>query len=230
MMGDTNGRTAVVVGATGNLGRSVCSALRSRGFRIHETWLRHDHPDVRDPSAFDDLPDRIHAAIYVAGINRVAKAEDVTEAIWDEVLDINLKAAFRFAQAAFPGMKAAGEASFITISSIMVTHPYPGRVPYAIAKAGLEALTKCLAVEWGRFGIAAHCIRLGHLEGLMRTTRTDPTLLDSVKKISALGNLIRPDRVADFIAYIASECHGIMSGETIDVDPAYTINRWPLNL
>ncbi len=228
-MGDTNGRTAVVVGATGNLGSSVCSALRSRGFRIHETWLRRDHPDVRDSRAFEDLPDRIDAAIYIAGINRVAKAEDVTEEIWDEVLDVNLKAAFRFAQAAFPGMKAAGKAAFITISSIMVTHPYPGRVPYAVAKAGLEALTKCLAVEWGRFGIATHCIRLGHLEGLMRTTKTDPALLDKVKKISALGCLIKPDHVAKLIAHLASECNNIMSGETIDVDPAYVINRWPLD-
>lgn len=221
-------KVAVVVGATGNLGRSVCSALRTRGFDLHETWLKKDHPDVRDEHAFQDLPECIHAAIYLAGVNRVLPAEQVTTSIWDEVLDVNLKYAFIFAQKALPGMKAAGKASFITISSIMTTHPYPGRAPYAAAKAGLEALTKSLAVEWGKFGIATHCIRLGHLEGLMKTTRTDPSLLDAVRRTSALGTQINAAQVASFIANLVTDCQGMTSGETIEIDPAYVINRWPI--
>lgn len=222
-------RNAVVVGATGNLGGAICNALEKAGFSIDPLWRGADRPDCRLASSYDQLPEKIHAAIYVAGINRVAKAEELTEQTWDEVFDINLKGAFLFAQKAFPAMKAAGRSSFVTISSIMVTHPYPGRLPYAASKAGLEAMTRCLAVEWGPYGISTHSLRLGHVTGLMKSTVANPKLLDSVRESVPSGRLIPPEDVGSYVSWLVASggIHSI-SGSVIDFDPAYTINRWPL--
>lgn len=221
-------KTAVVIGATGNIGGAVTRALENAGYYVDPTWKGADRPDCTKASSYQSLPPKIDVAIYLAGINRVGKAEEMAESVWDEVLNVNLKGAFLFAQAAFPAMKAAGKSSFIAISSIMATHPYPQRLPYATAKAGIEGLVRALAVEWGPHGIATQALRLGHISGLMKSTKTNPALLDAVKAKSPLGNLISPEEVASYIVWLANGgCHA-MSGNITDFDPAYTINRWPL--
>jgi NAD(P)-dependent dehydrogenase (short-subunit alcohol dehydrogenase family) len=221
-------KTAVVVGATGNLGQAICKQLQQAGFMVDPQWLMATRPDVRHAEAYTHLPEKIDMAIYLAGYNHVSKAEDLSETDWDKVLDINLKGAFLFAKAAFPALKAAAHASFVVVSSIMVTHPYPGRIAYAAAKAGLEAMTRTLAVEWGQYGIATHALRLGHIDGLMKSTTTAPGLLDAVKSHSPLGQLITPEEVASYMLWLAQGGCQSISGSVIDFNPGYTINRWPI--
>lgn len=221
-------KTAVVIGATGNIGGAVVRALEDEGYYVDPTWKSADRPDCTKASSYKSLPPKIDVAIYLAGINRVGKAEELADGVWDEVFNINLKGAFLFARAAFPSMKAAGRSSFIAISSIMATHPYPHRLPYAASKAGLEGLVRSLAVEWGEHGIATQALRLGHITGLMKSTKTNPALLGAVKAKSPLGELISLEDVASYIVWLAGGgCHAT-SGNIMDFDPAYTINRWPL--
>lgn len=221
-------KVAVVVGATGNIGQAVCEALRHAGFTLDSQWLGADRPDATRMESYARLPKRIDVAIYLAGINKVAKAEELGEADWDSVMNVNLRGAFLFAKAAFPALKMAGQSCLVAISSIMATHPYPGRLPYATAKAGLEGMMRALAVEWGQYGIATHAIRLGHITGLMKTTVANPKLLDAVKQHTPSGKLISPDEVASYIVWLAQGGCQSVSGNAIDFDPAYTINRWPL--
>jgi NAD(P)-dependent dehydrogenase (short-subunit alcohol dehydrogenase family) len=221
-------KTAVVIGGTGLLGKAVCAELEARGYTIDPMWLSPHRPDVRDPHAFDALPARIDAAIYLAGINIVEPAQSLTEEQWDDVMDINVKGAFRFAQAAFAGMRAAGNAHFLSISSIMATHPYPSRVAYATSKAALEGMTRALAVEWGQYGICVNALRLGHLNGLMKTTKANPQLLEAVQKNAATGKLIEPKAVAKYAGWLLAESEQAVSGCIADFDPAYVINRWPV--
>lgn len=221
-------KTAVVIGATGNIGQAVCKVLQQAGFVLDQQWLDADRPDASLKASYNHLPKKIDTAIYLAGINRIAKSEELSLDDWDKVHNINLKGAFFFAQAAFSALKAAKHSSFIVISSIMTTHPYPGRLAYATAKAGLEAMVRSLSVEWGEHGIATHALRLGHMEGLMKTTVANPLLLDAVKKHAPLGNLIPPDEVAKYILWLAQGGCQVVSGGVIDFDPGYIINRWPL--
>lgn len=222
-------KTAVIVGATGNLGSAICEVLRTRGYDIDPIWLSADRPDATKSASYAKMPPKIHAAIYVAGINIVAPVETLTEEQWDMVMDVNLKGAFLFAKGALAGLKAASPSTFATISSIMVTHPYPNRAAYASAKAGIEGLTKVLAVEWGQYGIASHSVRLGHLEGLMKSTPPNPKLLEAVKARTPLKRLIQPKQVAEYIGWLVDGGSSAVSGSVLTFDPAYTINRWPLD-
>ncbi len=223
-----NLRNSVVIGATGNLGRAICKILSDEGFYVDPLWQRPDHPDATDSGSYKNLPEQIDAAIYLPGINKIELAENLKETDWDSVLNVNLRGAYLFAKAAFPAMKRSGNAIFVTISSIMTTHPYPGRLAYAAAKSGLEALTRVLAVEWGKYGISTHCIRLGHLEGLMKSTGSNPQLLEAVKSKTPSSKLIDSECVAKFILWLAEGGGKAVSGCVIDFDPAYIINRWPL--
>lgn len=221
-------KVAVVIGATGLIGGAVCDTLLQNNFELDQQWLTPDRPDCTKASSYNNLPPKIDAAIYLAGVNHVASAENLTEEQWDNVINVNLKGAFLFFQAALSGLKAAEKSTLICMSSIMVTNPYPERLPYSASKAALEGVVRSLAVEWGPYGVATHAIRLGHVSGLMKSTRTNPLLLDSVKKKSPLGKLIEPMEIASYILWLVQGgCHS-MSGSISDFNPAYTINRWPI--
>ena len=221
-------KTAVVIGATGNLGSAVCKQLKKAGYEIDKTWSSAKHPDATKAESYANLPSKIDAAIYLAGINVVEKAEKLTEEQWDKVMDVNLKGAFLFAKAAFPAMKAAKQATFVVISSIMATHPYPNRLAYTTAKSALEGFTRNLGVEWGKHGIYTNCIRLGHLAGLMKSTPPNPKLLNAVKKNTPDKSLVDPNDVAKYITWLAEGGSKSMTGTVTDFDNAYTLNRWPL--
>ncbi len=221
-------KQAVVVGATGNLGRAVCAVLEKSGFDVDPLWRGDNRPDATKASSYESLPDKIHLAVYLAGVNVVEDTQNLSEETWDHVIDTNLKGAFLFAKAAYPRMVAAHGATFIGISSINALHPYPKRAAYAASKAGLEGLIRELAVEWGSDGIVTHAIRLGHLEGLMKTTVANPAFLDAVRARTPSHTLIPPDAVGEYIAWLGNGGSKYLSGSVLDFDPAYTLNRWPL--
>lgn len=221
-------KNAVIVGATGNLGQAVSKVFQEAGYNLDQQWLFSNRPDVTLAESYDSLPDKIDAAIYIAGVNPVSLAENLSEENWDLAHNVNLKGAYLFAKSAFPALKKSGRSSFIVISSIMVTHPYKERLAYATAKAGLEAMARVLAVEWGEYGISTQAIRLGHLAGLMKSTQTAPKLLTAVKQHMPQGKLIEPSEVAKYILWLADGGCASVTGNVTDFDPAYTINRWPV--
>src|SRR5580704_16921374 len=139
------GKTAVIVGATGNLGRALSTALQSAGWHIDPVWTSENRPDAARAESYAHLPKRIDFAAYLAGVNVIADTQDLAEADWDRVFATNLKGAFLFAKAAFPALCAAGRSSYVAISTINTLHPYPRRAAYAASKAGLEGLVRELA-------------------------------------------------------------------------------------
>ena len=221
-------KTAVIVGANGNLGRATCAALEEAGFDIDPAWRSDDRPDAANAGSYENLPKKIHFAAYLAGVNVVEDTQNLKEEDWARVMATNLTGAFLFAKAAFPGLAAAGHSSFVGISSINTMHPYPRRAAYVASKAGLEGLIRELAVEWGAHGIATHCIRLGHLHEFMRTTKPNPGFLAAVKSHTPSGELIPAEAVASYMAWLANGGARYISGSVIDFDPAYTLNRIPI--
>jgi len=221
-------KTAVIVGANGHLGKATCDALEAVGYEIDPVWRSSERPDAALASSYRSLPPKIHFAAYLAGVNVVEDTQNLSEDDWARVLATNLTGAFLFAKAAFPAMAAAGRSVFVGVSSINVMHPYPRRIAYVASKAGLEGMIRELAVEWGPQGIATHCIRLGHLEQFMRTTKPNPAFLEAVKAHTPSKELIPADAVGSYMAWLATGGARYISGSVLDFDPAYVINRIPL--
>lgn len=218
-------KTAVLVGATGNIGKALQDSL-AHEFELDQTWLGQKRPRISNPDAFNELPKTVHLAIYAAGINKVQTLKETTDRDWEEVIDVNLSGAFRFARAVAQKFPKDGSGVLVFISSIMSTHPYPNRLAYSSSKGAIESLTKALAVEAdGKFSTFA--IRLGHINALMSTTKTNPKLLDEVKRLSIDKSLSEPSEVADFITSLLPFA-GLINGTTIEADRGYTSNRWPL--
>jgi NAD(P)-dependent dehydrogenase (short-subunit alcohol dehydrogenase family) len=220
-------KTAVVIGATGNLGSAIVVALERAGYEIDRTWTSAGHPDATLASSYANLPARIDMAIYAAGINVIKPVHELTEQEWDEVMNVNVRGAFLFARAAFAGLKVA-RGTFVSISSMNAVFPYPNRAAYCTSKAALEGLTRQLAVEWGEHGISTHAIRLGPLNKLMKTTQANPVILEGIKKRLPQHELIPPEAVADYIVALGAGGAPWVTGSVIDFDAGYTRNIYPL--
>ena len=226
-MSSNTKKVAVVIGATGNLGTAIVTALKSAGYKIDKTWTSANHPDARLASSYKNLPSYIDLAIYVAGINLVKPVHEIEEEEWDKVMDTNLRGAFLFARGAFAGLKAA-KGTFVTITSMNARYPYPNRSAYTTSKAGLEGLTRQLAVEWGEHGISTHAIRLGPLNKLMKSTKVNPLILEATKKRLPQHELIPHEAVAKYILMLGDGVAPWVNGAVVDFEAGFTLNAYPL--
>ncbi len=119
-----------------------------------------------------------------AGIDPLG-ATDVpgtSEADWDRVMAVNVKSAFLFARAVLPGMIAAKGGSMVFTSSIAGVRPVAGEVAYAVSKAGLVQLARCIALDHAKHGIRANALCPGYLEAVMADRRADMSPADLAQR------------------------------------------------
>ncbi|MEK7095133.1 MAG: SDR family oxidoreductase, partial [Patescibacteria group bacterium] len=96
------------------------------------------------------------------------------------------------------------------------------------SKAGLEVLTRQLAVEWGQYGISTHAIRLGPLNKLMKSTKANPLILEATKKRLPQHELIPPEAVAKYIVMLGDSVAQWVTGAVVDFEAGFTLNAYPL--
>ena len=188
MSSDIAGKVAWVTGASSGLGHRFAQVLAGAGAVVALSARRTgrlqalaqeigggralvvtldmaDVPAIRDAAArIERELGPIDILVNNAGVSRQARLEDFTEADYDAVLDVDLKGAFFAAQAAARQMIAHRRAGrIVNIASIAAFRPLGQQAPYSIAKAGLVALTRSQAREWGRHGINANAICPGYI-------------------------------------------------------------------
>jgi len=181
--------------------------------------------DVRDPAAVNDAVSavvselgRLDILINGAAGNFICLAENLSPNGFGTVVDIDLKGTFNMSRAALPHLKAQG-GSVINISA---TLPYLGTMGQAhasAAKAGVDSLTKTLAVEWGPHGIRVNGIAPGPIEGTEGVRRlTNEKSREGALRHCPLGRLGTVDDIANASLYLASDAASYVNGVTLVVD------------
>jgi NAD(P)-dependent dehydrogenase (short-subunit alcohol dehydrogenase family) len=159
-----------------------------------------------------------------AGIAPGANAEDVTVENFDATLNVNLKGTFFASQAAATVMIRQGFGRIINIGSQAGLVALPGESVYCMTKAAIAHLTRCLAVEWGEYGITVNCVAPTFIE----TPGTDAALSDPafradvVDRIAALHRIGQPSDVTGAVVFLASPAAGLITGSTVTVDGGWT--------
>lgn len=244
------GQVALVTGAARGLGRSISLALAHAGADV-ALGLRDVNADsgltdeIRkmgrkvlplqmDVSRMDQIFSavaltvekfgRIDILVNNAGIAPENLAEKVREEDFDATLAVNLKGTFFAAQAAGRVMIRQKKGSIINMSSQAGFAALPTESIYCMTKAGIAHLTKCLAVEWGKYGIRVNAVA----PTFIRTPGTeeylsDPRHLnDAVERIAALHRIGEPVEVAGAVVFLASPAASLITGETILIDGGWT--------
>ncbi len=242
---DLTGRLAVVTGGAAGIGRAISAVLAEAGARVVVADRNKDAAqalaselggiamalDVIDPegcegAASDLAAKHGPAAILVnnAGIVMNAPSLDVDLADWHRVIDVNLHGVFHTCRAFGRQMVAQGRGSVVNISSIcgeVTVHPQP-QAAYNAAKAGVNLLTKSLAVEWaGRVRVNAVAPGYTATE-LTLLGRSKPEWFNTWLAGIPMGRLAEPREIALAVAYLASDAASYVTGTVLTVDGGYT--------
>jgi len=247
---DVAGKIALVTAASRGLGRAIALALAEAGANI-ALGLRDaaaDHGITAEVSALGrralplqmDMTDtrqiraavdravahfgRLDILVNNAGIAPDNLAENVTEEDFDHTLAINLKGTFFACQAAGRVMIRQNSGCIINMGSQAGFAALPTESVYCMTKAGISHLTKCLAVEWGKYNINVNAVA----PTFIHTPGTEPALSDPafrqdvIDRIAALHRIGEPIEVAGAVVFLASPAASLITGHTLVIDGGWT--------
>jgi NAD(P)-dependent dehydrogenase (short-subunit alcohol dehydrogenase family) len=186
--------------------------------------------DVRDVGriggVFEEIRTRfgsIDVLVNNAGLGDNHPAEEVTEAAWDEMMDVNLKGAFFVAQAAGRIMLAQGSGRIVNMSSQAGSVGIRDHAVYCATKGGVEQFTRVLALEWGHRGVTVNAVAPTFIRTPGTAERLDrPDYLKSVLDRIPIGRVGTIEDVAGAVIYLASAAGGMVNGEVLKVDGGWT--------
>ena len=242
---DLSGQVALVTGGAQGIGLAIATLLAEQGARavivdrnpevgrIAEALgngSRGLSVDVRDDAAVREAVDAVAAAdgridilVNNVGIAPIAKAVDTSAAQWDATFAINLRAAFLFSQAVGRHMLARSYGRVVSLASQAALVALDGHVAYAASKAGLIAMSKVLALEWGPLGITANTIsptvvntELGREVWAGEKGRAFKAMIPS-------GRFGEVEEIAHAVLYLVSGAAGLINGENLVIDGGYTV-------
>ena len=239
-----DGKTALVTGAAGDLGGAMARQLAENGARVtlwdikpaeeaqstlegvraHDPAARYEIVDVRDRERVDAAIAALPALDIVcsnAGIVDAQPFLEVSQANWQDHLDINLTGCFNVCQAAAIKMVARGAGGRIILTSSWVgSIPWPEITPYAVSKAGVNMLVKQMARELAAQRILVNAVAPGIVDaGLAgRQLREEPQYAARVAKVIPLADPGTPEEIAAAVVYLASPATAYMTGSILTLD------------
>lgn len=245
------GKVAVVTGAARGIGRAVAERLAVAG--AHVVIADRDEPeadvarsaiaqsggkasavslDVTDRDQIAAVVERLYDAhgridilVNNAGIVRNSPAVQMSHDDWKSVIDIDLGGVFHCSQAFGRRMLADGRGSIVNISSIcgeVTVYPQP-QVSYNAAKAGVNLLTKSLAVEWARQGVRVNAVAPGYVATeLTLKGRSNEEWFGTWMRTTPMGRLGEPREIANAVLFLAADASSYITGTVLTVDGGYT--------
>jgi NAD(P)-dependent dehydrogenase (short-subunit alcohol dehydrogenase family) len=243
---DLHGRVAVVTGATRGIGRDIAIAMAQAGARVVVTGrTQRDIDDVVESigadafgavidvtdvtqidEAMNDIRDRagsIDVLVNNAGLGANHRAEDITEADWDSMMDVNLRGLFFCCRAAGRIMLEQGSGRIINMSSQAGVVGIRNHTVYSASKGGVNMLTKVLALEWSSRGVNVNAVAPTFVRTPGTAARLDDsdTAADIVARIP-IGRVGSTTDVAGAVIYLASPASSLVTGHTLLVDGGWT--------
>jgi 3-oxoacyl-[acyl-carrier protein] reductase len=241
MMFDLTGKTALVTGASGGIGGAIAKALHSQGAAVILSGTRAEaleklkaelgarafvaQANLSDPASVEALPKAAEAAagapidilVNNAGITRDNLFMRMKDEEWDQVIQVNLTAAFRLSRAVLRGMMKKRWGRIVQITSIVGATGNPGQGNYAAAKAGLIGMTKSLAAEVASRNITVNAVAPGFIQTAMTDALTDQQK-DAIATRIPLARMGKAEEIAAAVVYLASEEAAYVTGETIHIN------------
>jgi NAD(P)-dependent dehydrogenase (short-subunit alcohol dehydrogenase family) len=243
-----NGKAVIVTGATSGIGRATAEAFGRERASValvgrNDAALGEVAAVVRaaggkaaacavDLTAADAASTVVSAAlaafgrldvlVNAAGVIASGTLEQTTDAMWDQMLAINLTAPFKLMRAAMPHLKPQ-KGAVVNVSSVNGLRSFPGVLAYNVSKAAVDHLTRCAAIEMAPLGVRVNAVNPGvTVTNLHRRSGMDESryaaFLERSKETHPLGRPGDPNEIADLILFLASDRAAWMTGETIPID------------
>lgn len=252
-----DGKAVLVTGAGGAIGRALCAGMASHGASVACLDLDARKAgdcakgvrergqealalelDVRDPEAAEFAVEQtveafghLDVLVNLAGQAVLKPAVEYTAADWEHMSNVYLRSTFLFCKAAATRMLGQGAGSIINISSVAsLVALGRGTAAYAAMKAGVNGLTRELALEWAAKGVRVNAIApcqvdTPQLRAMLEDPRFDSgKLMDTWLSYIPMGRLGNPDELVGPCLFLASEASSLVTGHVLVVDGGYTIH------
>jgi len=240
-MFDLTGKVALVTGATGGIGGAIAKALHAQGATVVLSGTRAEALEVlkaelgerafvapcnlSDTASVEALPKAAEAAagapvdilVNNAGITRDNLFMRMKDEEWDQVIAVDLTAAFRLARAVLRNMMKKRWGRIVSVTSVVGTMGNPGQGNYAAAKAGLAGMSKSLAQEVASRNITVNCVAPGFIATPMTDVLTDAQKEAVSGRIPA-GRMGTPEEIAAAVVYLTSDEAAYVTGQTLHVN------------
>ncbi len=245
----TQDAAIVVTGASRGIGAEIAAELARRGRRVACLSRSGDRPDVPDAAALAERflcircdvsqEEALRAAfrqvaeqaggigglVNNAGIHKDGPSRSFSSADFEEMLRVNALSVFVASREAYPFLADAGGGLIVNIGSFFERMGAKGSTAYCAAKAAVAAITRCLAAEWGRKGIAVLNVAPGYIEtDINREYLHDPVHGEKVRSRVFTGRPGQPQEVARLVAALFAERISFLTGETIVIDGGHSIS------
>jgi 3-oxoacyl-[acyl-carrier protein] reductase len=242
-----DGRTALVTGASGAIGRACAVALAEQGARVVVAYSSDEQgaletadlvkaagaevvlarADLTDPGGPKELvaaagPDGVDVLVNNAGITRDGLVLRMRDEDFAQVLEVDLVAAFRCTREALRGMVRRRWGRIVSISSVVGLVGNPGQANYAAAKAGLIGLTMSVAREVANRGVTANAVAPGYVPSKLTDAMSDEAR-EAILSNIPIGRMGAPADIAVAVRFLASEEAGYITGQVLAVDGGMTM-------
>ena len=248
---DLAGRTAVVTGASGGIGRSIALALAAHGADVlaagrnpEKTRQTADEVaalgrrsatfvlEITSRQSAEDMAEaavrefgRIDILVNSAGMNIRKEVLSITDADWDQVLTTNLKGALYCCQAVGKRMVLQQYGKIVNVASISSFLGHPSRGAYAASKGGLVQLTRVMATEWAPYHINVNAVSPAAVDTpFIAGLKKDRQKLDRELERIPLGRIGAPEDVAGAVVFLASRAADFITGQNLFIDGGRTVD------
>jgi 3-oxoacyl-[acyl-carrier protein] reductase len=237
---DLQGKGALVTGASGGLGGAIARILHAHGARVALSGTRREAldrlagelgegafavpADLGDAKAVEALAGAAEAALGAidilvnnAGVTRDNLFLRMKDEEWDQVLNLDLTAAFRLTRGCLKGMMRRRYGRIIGITSVIAVKGNPGQANYTAAKAGMIGMSKSLAAEVASRNITVNCVAPGFIQSPM-TDALNEKQRETILATVPMGRLGEGAEVAAAVLYLASAEAAYVTGQTLHVN------------
>lgn len=243
-----DGKTVIVTGGASGIGKAVAVLFWQQGANVVVVDLNREgaaavaenlgaervlgvQADVASEASVAAMVEqavgrfgRVDILLNCAGIPQLSTSiEEMTEAHWDRIMNVNVKSVFLTTKYVVPRMKRIGGGAIVNIASVIAVRPKPGLNAYCASKGAVIVLSQSLALELAPHGIRVNVINPGAAETPMLSGFLEPGAdLDQGKMaftgLIPLRRLVQPEDVAEAALYLASPLSNIITGTIINVD------------